>query len=144
MNLAMKTHAFLFFAAIATASAQYTIAWQTMDGGSGSGTTGVFAMSGTIGQPDAFSGNAGTFSLLGGYWSDPNEPLPLLRIFLKAQNITLAWPNPSTDFELQTSPSLSPPSWTTVAAPPVLVGGEKQVTWGAANGTRFFRLERPY
>ena len=33
--------------------AQYSIAWQTIDGGGGTSTGGVHSVSGAIGQPDA-------------------------------------------------------------------------------------------
>ena len=35
------------------AAAQPEITWQTLDGGGGTSTGGVYAVSGTIGQPDA-------------------------------------------------------------------------------------------
>ena len=139
----MKTLALLFLSAVATASAQYTIDWQTMDAGGGSGTAGAFAMSGTLGQFDATTGAAGTVIFLGGYWSLLDEPLPLLRIFRNGANIVLAWPNPSPGFSLQESPDLLASTWTAVSIAPVKVGSELQVTWGPPVGRHFFRLHRP-
>jgi len=60
----------------ATASAQYTIDWYTIDGGGGTSTGGVFSLSGTIGQPDAGTMSAGTTTLSGGYWSVAGGPAP--------------------------------------------------------------------
>ena len=143
MKCSMKQFALLFLAAVATASAQYTIDWQTMDGGGGSGAASTFAMQGTLGQPDAFSGANGGIILLGGYWSLLDEPLPLLRIFFNGPAIVLAWPDPSPGFVLQASPNLLPTDWNDLRVPPVVVDGEKQVTWGPPVGRHFFRLRRP-
>jgi hypothetical protein len=133
----------LLLALTATAAAQHTIDWHTIDGGGGSGAAGSFAMHGTLGQPDAFSGAAGSVVFVGGYWSLLDEPIPLLRIFQTGADIVLAWPNPSPGFGLQTSPDLVVPSWVPVTIAPVKVGSEFQVTWGPPDGRRFFRLHRP-
>jgi hypothetical protein len=142
MNRAMKTLALLFFATVANVSAQYTIDWQTMDGGGGSGVAGTFAMDGTLGQLDATTGAAGSVAFYGGYWSLFDEPLPLLRIFILEGKIILAWPNPSPGFTLQVSPDLNTGSWSEVTIVPVKVGDEFQVSWGPPVGRHFFRLRR--
>lgn len=139
----MKTLPLFLLAVAATAHAQYTIDWFTMDGGGGRGTLGSYEIAGTIGQPDVATGSIGPFTFIGGYWSHPNDPLPKLRIFLAGQSVVLAWPHPSPGFELQASPALLPAEWKFVDAPPVIVGTENQVLWGAARGRYFFRLTRP-
>ncbi len=55
------------------ASAQYELSWYTIDGGGGRSTGGDFALTGTIGQPDAAYSSGGNFELLGGFW--PGGPL---------------------------------------------------------------------
>lgn len=50
----------------------YDLTWNTIDGGGGGSTGGAYAVSGTIGQPDAqvppiMSG--GTYQLSGGFWA---------------------------------------------------------------------------
>ncbi|MGB8168245.1 MAG: hypothetical protein WCF18_12180 [Chthoniobacteraceae bacterium] len=139
----MKAASFALLLSICQTSAQYLVDWSTMDAGAGSGSAGAFAMEATLGQPDAAFGAAGSFAFFGGYWSLPEEPLPLLRIFRVDADVVLAWPYPSTGFLLQTSPELLPPAWLDVATPPVTVGPENQVTWGPASVRRFFRLHRP-
>jgi hypothetical protein len=49
----------------------FDLSWYTIDGGGGMRTTGgTFALSGTIGQPDASGAlTGGTFRLTGGFWS---------------------------------------------------------------------------
>lgn len=47
------------------------IPWYTIDGGGvmrSTGSDGVFALSGTIGQPDAGAMTGGDFKLTGGFW----------------------------------------------------------------------------
>lgn len=51
------------------ANAQFSISWYTVDGGGGTSSAGAFTLEGTAGQPDAGSLSAGSFTLLGGYWS---------------------------------------------------------------------------
>jgi hypothetical protein len=49
----------------------YTIDWYTIDGGGAQNLTGgTYALSGTIGQPDAGSQSGGTYTLNGGFWVD--------------------------------------------------------------------------
>src|SRR5207248_2554159 len=55
-----------------TASAQsYSIDWFTIDGGGGTSTGSVYAVSGTVGQADANPQplSSGNFSVVGGFWS---------------------------------------------------------------------------
>ena len=53
----------------ASASAQnYSIDWFTIDGGGGTSTGGVYAVTGTIGQPDAGQMTGGRYSMTGGLW----------------------------------------------------------------------------
>jgi hypothetical protein len=137
----MKLFALLFV--VSAARAQYSIDWFTMDGGGGSGSAGTFAMQGTLGQPDAFSGAGGSFVCLGGYWSLFDEPLPLLRIFRFEGDIILAWPDPSPGFVLEGTPDLLAPVWNEVPIEPDIVEDEKQVNWGPPVGKYFFRLFRP-
>ncbi|MFB3908830.1 MAG: FlgD immunoglobulin-like domain containing protein [Candidatus Eisenbacteria bacterium] len=40
----------------------------TMDGGGGTSSGGTYALSGTIGQPDAGALSGGTYALAGGFW----------------------------------------------------------------------------
>src|SRR5947209_1245364 len=90
----------------ATARAQnYSIDWFTIDGGGGTSTGGVYAVSGTIGQPDAGHMSGGNFTIDGGFWgiiaAIQTPGAPLLRVFLTATNtVVVAWPAPSTGFSL--------------------------------------------
>jgi len=56
-----------------SAVADYEISWSTIDGGGGRSTGGDYALTGTIGQPDAGWSEGGPYEMLGGFW--PGEPL---------------------------------------------------------------------
>ena len=46
-----------------------SLSWWTVDAGGGSSKGGVFALSGTVGQPDAGAMQGGSFTLSGGFWN---------------------------------------------------------------------------
>lgn len=143
----MKLTFILVLALALHAQAQFTIDWFTLDGGGGQSSGGAYTLNGTIGQPDAAVSSGGNYALHGGFWAAfavvPAVDAPALRILQSGPNVTLAWPNPSTGFQLQESPSLTMPNWTDVNTSPGVVGDEKQVTAPLQPGARFFRLRRP-
>lgn len=63
--------------AVSLASAQsgeWDLTWHTIDGGGGASTGGDrFALSGTVGQPDAGFTAGGIYTLNGGFWQ-PASP----------------------------------------------------------------------
>src|SRR5688572_22677455 len=61
----------LLLSAVCVQAQNFAIDWFTIDGGGGTSTGGAFAVSGTIGQPDASAQplTGGNFSLMGGFWS---------------------------------------------------------------------------
>jgi hypothetical protein len=59
----------LCLAAALPARAQFAIAWSTIDGGGGSSSGGSYAISGTIGQPDAGVLAGVRFGDSGGFWN---------------------------------------------------------------------------
>jgi hypothetical protein len=127
---------------------QYSIEWHTTDGGGGTSTGGVYSVSGTIGQPDAGTMSGGNFTVQGGFWGviaalqTPGGPL--LRIALTTTNtVVVAWPNPSTEVQLQENSNLNTANWSNVLTAPIIVGEEKQVIVNPAAGNRFFRLKSP-
>src|SRR3954453_15032672 len=145
--LSMITGAFLLLTSAIYAQ-NYAIDWFKVSGGGGTSTGGVFAVSGTIGQPDA-SGAAtgGIFSLTGGFWSlfaVQTGGAPALRIFLTTTNTAVVgWPGPSTGYNLQSSTNLGPANWSPVTNPVSLVGNENQVILSPPAGNRYFRLSHP-
>jgi hypothetical protein len=55
----------------ATAHAQFSIDWYTIDSGGGASAGGAFSLIGTIGQPDAAPSSGGPFQCGGGFWGTP-------------------------------------------------------------------------
>jgi hypothetical protein len=47
----------------------YDLSWWTVEGGGGSLAAGGYALSGTLGQPDAGTWQGGDYQLLGGFWA---------------------------------------------------------------------------
>jgi hypothetical protein len=129
-------------------SQSYIIDWFSLDGGGGTSTGGAYAVSGTIGQPDAGPMSGGVFTLQGGFWSviavEQTPSPPLLRVFLTSTNtVVVAWPNPSTGFSLQQNSDLRTTAWASATDFPAVVGGENQVIISPPVGTRFYRLKNP-
>src|SRR5713226_7542168 len=73
----------------------YSIDWFTIDGGGGSSTGGVYAVSGTIGQPDAGVMSGGPYVLSGGFWSIINliqtPGAPFLSAIHPNAAVTVSW-----------------------------------------------------
>ena len=134
----------LLLTAIAATAQDYAINWFTIDGGGGESVGGGYSLHGTIGQPDAGAMNGTGFSISGGFWTQiaPATAIPSLRIARMGPNTIIAWPNPSTGFQLQESPTLIE-MWSNVSDVPAVMGDEKQVMVPATMGGRFYRLRKP-
>ena len=134
----------------ATASAQnYNIDWFTIGGGSGTSTGGVYAVTGTIGQPDA-SGpmTAGNYSLTGGFWSlltvVPTPGARRLSITLTSTSgVIISWPSPSAGFVLQQNASLATLNWVAPSEPINDNGTNRFIIVNPPTGNRFYRLSTP-
>jgi hypothetical protein len=70
--------ALILLTGVSLASAQtgeWDLIWSTIDGGGGTSLGGDrFALSGTIGQPDAGRMSGGVYALQGGLWSGTVDP----------------------------------------------------------------------
>ena len=84
----------------------------------------------------------GTFTIddlrVGGTFVDVVE-VPSLSIVPSGSNVQISWPITCVDQVLESTPSLSTPSWSVVALSPAIVGGLNVVTV-PASGTAFYRL----
>jgi hypothetical protein len=54
--------------AVAATASGYSLNWFTVDGGGGASSGGRYAVSATIGQPDAGTLTGGSYTLNGGFW----------------------------------------------------------------------------
>lgn len=134
--------------AVSALAQSYSIDWYTIDGGGGTSTGGVYQVSGTIGQPDAGHMAGGNFSLDGGFWgiiaAVQTPGAPALRIILSSTNtVVVAWPAPSTGFNLQQNAAVGTTNWIGVTNNQYTVGGEYQVIISPPVGNRFYRLKSP-
>ena len=137
------------FSLCCPAFAQFPIDWFTIDGGGGTSIGGLYSLSGAIGQPDASAQpmTGGNYSLIGGFWSlfaVQTPGAPLLIIHLTATNTAVvAWPSPSTGFNLQQNADLKTTNW--VAAPQTVTdnGTDKFIIVNPPAGNRFYRLFKP-
>ena len=136
----------LFLVALGHAAlAQYSIDWSTLDGGGGTSTGGVYAVSGTIGQPDAGGPMTnGQYSVTGGFWSFmavQTPGAPRLTIQGTTTNAVLVtWPSPSLGYALQQNSDLNTTNWLAVIPAPEDNGTTKTVSITPASGRKFFRL----
>ena len=69
--------------------------------------------------------------------------VPKLAVTLSNHIVTVSWPVPIQNFNLQSSTNLLKTNWTSVATPPAVLNGQNYVTNPAPGGTLFFRLKNP-
>ena len=93
--------------AVRATGQSYSINKFALAGGGGLNSTGgTYAVSGTIGQPDASGpSGGGSYTLVGGFWALPGAVqtpgAPLLSVEkLGGNNVRVFWPLPATGFVL--------------------------------------------
>ena len=132
------------FALLANATAQsYSIDWHKVSGGGGTSTSGVYSVSGTIGQADAGGAmSGGSYSLTGGFWSlyaVQTPGAPILSITYLNHQAIVSWPASVTGWTLQTNKNVAAGTWGNYTG--VVVNNS--VTNPATSGNLFFRLAHP-
>ena len=143
--LVIFTLALLTLMGRGTYAQPFAIDWFTIDGGGCSSTGGVYAVDGTIGQPDAGRLSGGNFRLEGGFWgiiaTVQTVSAPQLSIQLTATNtVIISWPSPSSGFNLQQNTNLTTGTW---VAPSESVGNDGTIKFIIVNpptGNRVYRL----
>ena len=126
----------------------YSVDWYKVAGGGGTSTGGTYAVSGTIGQPDASGAlTGGNYSVTGGYWaliSVVQTPgAPTLAISRGGNSVTVYWQNVA-GWNLIQSANLATPvaSWNSSSSP-TLANGTNSLTFTNPAGNLFFRLKNP-
>ncbi len=146
----MKKHFFLLALLIpALGFAQaYSIDWYKVAGGGGTSTGGTYAVSGTIGQPDASGAmTGGNYSVTGGFWAFINvvqtPGAPTLYVSHSGNNVTVYWQDVS-GWSLIQNGNLATPvaSWSATSSP-TLIGGTNYLSLTNPPGNLFFRLKNP-
>lgn len=140
---------FLLIGAALGRAQNLSIDWWTVDGGGGTSTGGVYAVTGTIGQPDAGrTMTGGPFALTGGFWAllavqTPGAPY-LSVAYTTTNTVALFWPSPSPGWVLQQNThSVASVNWSDVTVTPVADGTNQTVIVNPPTGNRFYRLYKP-
>ena len=122
----------------------YSIDWFKVAGDGGTSTGGVYAVSGTIGQPEAGGPlTNGQYSVTGGFWAlpiavqTPGAPTLTIVPFGPGQ-ARISWTPNTPGFVLQETWVLSPANWTNSPS-----GAANPVTVPTSNPRRFYRLNKP-
>ena len=144
-RLSILAGVFLF---IGKTPAQYAIDWHTIDGGGGTSTGDVYAVSGTIGQPDAGETMAGgLYSLTGGFWAIhviQTPGAPFLSIAVSGPNeVTISWDPDDPGWVLQETWDLIEVSQQTAVWIYSPSGSTNPVVVPATEPVRYYRLVRP-
>lgn len=144
MKLLLRKETLVFVCALFTASARaqnYSIDWFTIDGGGGTSSGGSYALSGTIGQPDASAMTGGDFVLTGGFWSVGAIDLPAIpKLFIthSGADAIISWTPGTPGFVLQGNGGLIATSWADAPS-----GSTNPVSVPASAAARFYRLRKP-
>jgi len=124
-------------------SAQTQITWSKVSGGGGTSIGGAYAVSGTIGQPDAgYVMAGGNYSLQGGFWAlvavqVPGAPV-LTIVPIGAGQASISWSPDSPGWVLQETLSLSAAAWANSSS-----GSTNHVVVPFEVPTKFYRLNKP-
>lgn len=124
----------------------YSVDWYKISGGGGASTNGQYAVSGTIGQPDA--GNTmtgGNYSLTGGFWSlisaVQTAGAPTLYISHSGSTVTVYWQDVS-GWSLQQNNTLSNTGGWSSSSGVTLSNGTNSLSIVSPTGNLFFRLHQ--
>ena len=126
--------------------ARYSIHWDTIDGDGSRSTGGTFALSSTVGQPEASPQPAtgGSFTIIGGFWSFlavQTPGAPLLSVERQGSDIHIFWPLPATGFVLDQGLTATG-AWSQVSFPYTTNATDISISIPAPAGNRFYRLRK--
>jgi len=137
----------LLVAASSARAQTYAVDWFTVDGGGGTSTSGVYSVSGTVGQPDAGHMSGGNYAIDGGFWgiiaAVQMAGAPLLTITRTTTNtVAVSWPSPSTGFTLQQNTNgVGTVNWNNAPGMIQDDGTTKTLIVNPPTGNRFYRLK---
>ncbi len=122
----------------------YSIDWYKIAGGGGTSTNGQYAITGTIGQPDAGGAmTGGNYSLTGGFWSlisvAQTPGAPTLFISHSGATVTVYWQNVS-GWALQQNNNLAMPANWSASVGVMTSNGTNYLNVVSPMGNLFFRL----
>ena len=132
---------------------QYSVDWHKIAGGGGTSTSGTYAVSGTIGQPDAGGAMSsgpvtGTnyYSVTGGFWSlisvVQTVGAPKLNISHSGNTVTVYWQDVS-GWSLQQNANLAAAANWSASGGVTISNGTNYLNVTPLTGNLFFRLSKP-
>lgn len=139
--------------ALTVQAQDYSLNWFTIDGGGGTSTGGLYAVSGSVGQADAGPVMEGdSYALVGGFWgvvaAIPTPGAPLLSVMRTDTNTVLvSWPQPASGWMLEWTSALLPPpqtnAWHVIPEPYPANPLRYYILEPTPQGNRFYRLHKP-
>jgi hypothetical protein len=136
------------FCLCAHAQTNYSVDWHTIDGGGGTSTGGVYAVTGTIGQPDAGTMSGGSYTLQGGFWgviaAVQTPGAPYLTVTRSNNAVIVSWALPAEGWVLEATNAIQHVSapWPQIPAPYQTNGPSLQFTEPSPVGNKFYRLHK--
>ena len=143
---------FLGLLGLATASAQTSINWFTIDAGGMPASSTNYLVNNTLGQADAGTSTSANYRIVGGFWAlegmGPSTGLPippLLHIeFASPTQVRVWWQSPSTGFGLQSNAApVLPGGWANFPGAISDDGTRRSVLFPINSAPLFFRLRSP-
>jgi len=139
----VPTAVLLIAGTLAGHAQSYSIDWFTIDGGGGTSSGGNFAVTGTIGQPDAGTRKGGGFMLSGGFWGAliPVQETGAPFLFIQpgvAGNASISWSPATPGYVLQYNDNLATTNWLNANT-----GATNPVSIPTVPSIRYFRLYKP-
>jgi hypothetical protein len=134
---------------LASSAQPYSVNWSTIPGGGGTSTStnGQYAVSGTIGQPDASGAmSGGNYSVTGGFWSlisvVQTPGAPALYISHSGNAVTVYWQDVS-GWNLQQNSDLAVTNGWSASGGVTTSNGTNYLNLTSPTGKLFFRLKNP-
>jgi hypothetical protein len=128
-------------------AANYSLNWSTADGGGGTSTGGVYAVTGTIGQPDSGAMSGSNYTVQGGFWgliSVVQTPgAPTLYISYSGNTVTIYWQDVSGWSLVQNGDLTTPIASWSASSSPTLTNGTNYLNAVNPTGRQFYRLHKP-
>ena len=143
---------FLGLLGLASARAQSSINWFTLDAGGIPASSVNYLVNNTLGQAEAGQSSSANYRIVGGFWAleemgpSTGGPIPpVLHIeFASATQVRVWWQSPSTGFGLQSNaaPTL-PAGWANFPGVVTDDGTRRSVLFPINSAPLFFRLRSP-
>ena len=148
ITLLLLSTLILQFSTISVSAQSYSVDWYKVAGGGGTSTGGVYAVSGTIGQPDASGAmSGGNYSVTGGFWAlvevVQTPGAPTLYISRSNNVATVYWQNISGWNLIQNGNLATPVASWSASSSPTVSGGTNYLNVTNPAGNVFFRLKNP-